>query len=179
MTELTQARTFYGKYRGTVVNNIDPLQRGRLLCIVPDVTGLTPASWAEPCVPLAGPSGPPMGVYLVPPIGAGVWVEFENGDAQHPIWVGCRWGLPSDVPTLAHAGLPTSPNLVFQTLAQHTLMLSDMPPSPATGGIILKSATGAMIVINDSGIFIQNGKGASIFLTGPTVNINTGALTVT
>ena len=71
---------FVGKYRGTVTQNIDPMLRGRLLCMVPDVLGPVPSSWAEPCVPLAGPTGPPMGVYLVPPIGAGVWVEFEQGD---------------------------------------------------------------------------------------------------
>ena len=93
-TTSSQSRLFYGKYRGTVVNNIDPLLRGRLLLEVPDVTSLSPTSWAEPCVPLAGPTGPPMGVYMVPPIGAGVWVEFERGDPSKPIWVGCRWGLP-------------------------------------------------------------------------------------
>jgi hypothetical protein len=169
---------FYGKYRGTVMNNIDPEMRGRLLVQVPDVLGLVPSSWAEACAPLAGPTGPPMGVYLVPPIGAGVWVEFEQGDPDYPIWVGCRWGGPSDVPPLARAGLPVSPNLVLQSLAQHTLMISDMPPTPATGGIILKSTTGASIVVNDSGIYIQNGKGASIVLTGPTVNVNMGALTI-
>jgi hypothetical protein len=57
-------------------------------------------------------------------------------------------------------------------------MISDMPPTPATGGIILKSATNAMIVVNDSGIYIQNGKGASITMIGPTVTVNNGALTV-
>jgi hypothetical protein len=169
---------FYGKYRGTVINNVDPLLRGRLLLEVPDVTGLVPTSWAEPCVPLAGPTGPPMGVYMVPPIGAGVWVEFERGDPSMPIWVGCRWGLSSDVPTLALAGLPTSPNICMQTLGQNMLMLSDMPPTPATGGIILKSLTGAMLIVNDAGIFIQNGKGASINLIGPSVDINLGALTI-
>lgn len=171
-------RTFYGKYRGTVINNVDPLMRGRLMLEVPDVTGLVPSSWAEPCVPLAGPTGPPMGVYMVPPIGAGVWVEFERGDPSKPIWVGCRWGLPSDVPPLALAGLPVSPNICMQTLGQNMLMLSDMPPTPATGGIILKSLTGATLVVNDLGIFIQNGKGASITLLGPAVDINMGALTV-
>lgn len=171
-------RTFYGKYRGTVINNVDPLMRGRLMLEVPDVTGLVPSSWAEPCVPLAGPTGPPMGVYMVPPIGAGVWVEFERGDPSKPIWVGCRWGLPSDVPPLALAGLPVSPNICMQTLGQNMLMLSDMPPTPATGGIILKSLTGATLVVNDLGIFIQNGKGASITLIGPAVDINMGALTV-
>ncbi|TPQ34848.1 baseplate assembly protein [Bradyrhizobium guangdongense] len=171
-------RTYYGKYRGTVINNVDPLLRGRLLLEVPDVTGLVPSSWAEPCVPLAGPTGPPMGVYMVPPIGAGVWVEFERGDPSKPIWVGCRWGAPSDVPPLALAGLPVSPNICMQTLGQNMLMLSDMPPTPATGGIILKSLTGATLVVNDLGIFIQNGKGASITLIGPAVDINMGALTV-
>ena len=58
------------------------------------------------------------------------------------------------------------------------IMISDMPPSPVTGGIVLKSATNAMIVVNDSGIYINNGKGASIMLVGPNVTINNGALVV-
>jgi hypothetical protein len=169
---------YYGKYRGTVLNNVDPEQRGRLALNVPDVLGAIPSTWAEPCVPLAGPTGPPMGAYLVPPIGAGVWVEFEHGDPNYPIWSGCRWGGASDVPTLAKAGNPADPNIVIQSLLQHVVMLSDMPPTPATGGIILQSATGAKIVVNDSGIYIDNGRGASITLIGPTVTVNNGALTV-
>jgi uncharacterized protein involved in type VI secretion and phage assembly len=177
MADTTLARTYLGIYRGTVVNNIDPLLKGRVLLMVPGVTELTPTSWAEPCVPLAGPTGPPMGVYVVPPIGAGVWVEFEQGDASRPIWIGCRWGAPSDVPPQAHLGIPASPNIVLQTLGQHAIVISDLPGP--TGGIMLKSATGATIIVNDTGIYIQNGKGASIVMTGPTVNINTGALAVT
>ncbi len=169
---------YYGKYRGTVLNNVDPELRGRLMLTVPDVLGVIPSSWAEPVVPLAGPTGPPMGVYFVPPIGAGVWVEFEAGNPDYPIWAGCRWGATSDIPPLAKAGNPADPNIVIQSLLQHTFMISDLPPSPATGGIILKSTTGAMIVVNDSGIYIQNGKGASITMIGPTVTVNNGALTV-
>jgi len=170
--------TFYGKYRGTVLDNVDPEQRGRLMLNVPDVLGPIPSSWAEPVVPLAGPSGPSMGVYFVPPPGAGVWVEFEHGDPDYPIWSGCRWGSQSDVPSNATAGNPADPNIVIQSLLQHSIMISDMPPSPATGGIILQSTTKAMIVVNDSGIYITNGKGASITLVGPTVTINNGALAV-
>ena len=177
-TTQSQARNFFGKYRGTVINNVDPLMRGRLMLEVPDVTGLVPSSWAEPCVPLAGPTGLPMGVYMVPPIGAGVWVEFEMGDPSKPIWVGCRWGLPTDIPPLALAGIPASPNICIQTMGQQMLMLSDAPPTPATGGIMLKSLTGATLVVNDAGIFIQNGKGASIMMTANIVDINFGALTV-
>jgi uncharacterized protein involved in type VI secretion and phage assembly len=167
---------FWGKYRGTVINNIDPEQRGRLIVSVPDVLALVPSTWAEPCTPLAGPTGPPMGVYLVPPIGAGVWVEFEHGDPDYPIWVGCRWGASSDIPTLARAGLPVSPSIVLQTAGQNCIVISDLPGP--TGGIMLKSTTGAMILVNDIGITISNGKGATIVMTGPTVTINNGALVI-
>jgi uncharacterized protein involved in type VI secretion and phage assembly len=167
---------YYGKYRGVVINNIDPMQLGRLMIEVPSVLGLLPSTWAEPCVPLAGPTGPPMGVYLVPPIGAGVWVEFEQGDPSRPIWVGCRWGSAADIPTLARAGLPISPSIVMQTAGQNTLVISDLPGP--TGGIMLKSTTGATLIVNDTGIYIQNGKGASLIMTGPTVTINNGALVI-
>lgn len=177
MSKTNGSDLFYGKYRGTVVNNIDPKQLGRLLVQVPDVLGLTPSSWAEPCVPLAGPTGTKMGVYLVPPIGAGVWVEFEQGDPNNPIWVGCRWGSTSDIPKQALAGLPVSPNIVLQTAGKNIIVVSDVPgPS---GGIMLKSPTGASIIVNDTGIYIKNGKGASLTMSGPTVTINDGAMAIT
>jgi hypothetical protein len=175
MSDSTTDKHFYGKYRGTVLNNIDPEFRGRLMCMVPDVLGPVPSSWCEACAPLAGPTGPQMGAYMVPPIGAGVWVEFEQGDPGRPIWSGCRWGI-GDVPALALAGLPISPNICLQTAAQNTLVISDLPGP--TGGIMLKSTTGATLIVNDTGIYIQNGKGAMITLIGPTVDVNAGALTV-
>ena len=177
MTESNNGNKYFGKYRGTVLNNIDPKMEGRLMVQVPDVLGMSPSSWAEPCVPLAGPTGSQMGVYLVPPIGAGVWVEFEQGEPDYPIWSGCRWGSAADVPALAHAGVPASPNVLIQTTAQNSLVISDLPGP--TGGIMLKSTTGASIIVNDTGIYIQNGKGASLIMTGPTVTINNGALVVT
>ena len=164
---------YFGKYRGTVVNNIDPLQIGRIQAIVTDVSGVIPTSWAMPCVPIAGKQ---MGSYFVPQIGAGVWIEFEQGDPDYPIWVGGFWGSAAEVPALALAGIPASPSIVLQTAGQNTLAISDLP-SP-TGGIMLKSTTGATIMVNDTGIIIQNGKGASLMLTGPMVNINNGALTI-
>ncbi len=178
MSGPAESGPYVGKYRATVLNNVDPEQRGRLMLSVPDVLGPIPSTWAEACVPLAGPTGPAMGVYMVPPIGAGVWAEFEQGDLNYPIWSGCRWGGQSDVPSIAMAGNPADPNIVIQSLLQHSIMISDMPPSPATGGIIIQSTTGAKIVVNDSGIYITNGKGATITMVGPTVDLNNGALTV-
>jgi hypothetical protein len=170
-------KKFYGKYRATVINNVDLEFRGRLMCMVPDVLGVIPSSWCEACTPLAGPTGPPMGVYMVPPIGAGVWVEFEQGDPSKPIWSGCRFGI-GDPPTLALAGNPADPNIAIQSLLQNLVMISDMPPSPVTGGIILKSTAGAMIVVNDSGIYISNGKGAVITLIANAIDFNMGAMTI-
>jgi len=164
----------FGKYRGKVVDNNDPDKRGSVRVVVPAVMG-EKELWALPCVPYAGPD---VGFFAIPPVDASVWVEFENGDPDHPIWTGCRVAT-GDVPPLALAGNPADPNICIQSLLQHMVMISDLPPSPVSGGIILKSTTGAMIVVNDSGIYISNGKGAMITMVGPTIDFNVGALTIT
>ena len=170
---MADVKRFWGKYRGTVFNNIDPMQMGRIMALVPDVLGIIPSSWAMPCVPIAGKQ---MGTYVVPQIGAGVWVEFEQGDPDYPVWVGGYWGSAAEVPALAFAGNPASPSIVLQTALQNALVVSDLPGP--TGGIMLRSTTGATIIVNDTGIYIQNGKGASIIMTGPTVTINNGAMVI-
>jgi uncharacterized protein involved in type VI secretion and phage assembly len=170
---MSESRKFYGKYRGTVINNVDPMMLGRIQVMVPDVSNVIATSWAMPCVPIAGKQ---MGTFVVPQVGAGVWVEFEQGDPDYPIWVGGFWGIAAEVPALALAGVPGNPNIVLQSTLQNTIMISDVPGP--TGGIMLKSTTGATLIVNDTGIYIQNGKGASIVMVGPSVNINTGALTV-
>jgi uncharacterized protein involved in type VI secretion and phage assembly len=116
------------------------------------------------------------GFWAVPAVSSGVWIEFEQGDPDYPIWVGGFWGSRADVPALAQAGVPASPSIVLQTQLQNTLAISDAP-GPA-GGIIIKNRTGASILVNDTGIVIQNGKGASIVLNGPQVLVNVNALVV-
>jgi uncharacterized protein involved in type VI secretion and phage assembly len=167
----------YGKYRGLVINNVDPEQIGRILVQVPDVLGVTPSSWAMPCVPAAGIQA---GCFVVPPVGSQVWIEFEQGDPDYPIWTGGFWGVVAEVPVFATAppAIPPGQNIVIQTTGQNMVMVSDAPPTPVSGGIVLKSTTGAMIVVNDTGIYISNGKGAMITLVGPTVDVNVGGLTV-
>jgi uncharacterized protein involved in type VI secretion and phage assembly len=164
---------FYGKYRGLVMNNIDPMQMGRLMVQVPDVGGVMPSTWAMPCVPVAGIQN---GMFALPMIGSGVWIEYEQGDIDHPIWVGCFWGSAAEVPALARLTPPVMQAITLQTPLQNGLTISDLPGP--TGGIMLKSATGATLIVNDTGIYIQNGKGASLTMLGPTVTINAGALTI-
>lgn len=79
--------SFFGKYRGKVVMNLDPLQQGRIVPLVPAVSEF-PLSWALPSTPYGGPG---VGFFALPPIGANVWIEFEQGDANHPVWSGCFW----------------------------------------------------------------------------------------
>jgi uncharacterized protein involved in type VI secretion and phage assembly len=164
---------YFGVYRGTVVNNIDPLQTGRIMVIVPDVGSVIPSTWAMPCVPFAGKQA---GAFMVPQIGSGVFIQFEAGDPDRPVWMGGWWGDAAEVPALALAGVPGDPNIVLQTTLQNAVVVSDLPGP--TGGIMLKSTTGATIIVNDTGIYIQNGKGASIVMVGPSVTINAGALVV-
>ena len=178
---------FYGLYRATVINNIDPLLQGRIMVEVPDVGGVTPSTFVNPCVPMAGTQ---QGTFMVPQIGASVWIQFEAGDPDKPVWVGGFWSLPAKVPTAALVPVePPGQTIVFQTSLQQLLMISDAPPlpmlapipapaPPGTGGIVLRSPTGAMIVVNDAGIFINNGKGATVELVANTVMINKIALVV-
>ncbi len=171
---MSEPAKYYGKYRGTVIDNIDPEQRGRIQAMVPDVSGLVPTSWAMPCVPIAGRQN---GIFVVPQIGAGVWIEFEQGNPDFPIWTGGFWGIAAEVPSLALVGNPVSPSIVLQTALQNAIVISDLPGP--TGGIMLKTATGAMILVNDIGITISNGKGATITMTGPMIDFNGGALSIT
>ena len=171
MTRMIKTK-YYGKYRGTVVNNVDPLNEGRLNVQVPDVLAVTPSTWAMPCFQSAGKQ---MGSWALPQVGSGVWVEFEQGDPDFPIWTGCWFGSAAEVPAVALAAPPAVPNIVFQTQNQNSIAISNMPAM----GLLLKSATGALIQISDVGITLSNGKGAIITLARPSVTINAGALVVT
>ncbi len=102
---MTSSVQYFGKYRGTVLNNVDPMQMGRIQVLVPDVSGVVPTSWAMPCMPYGGINA---GMFAVPLPGTGVWVEFEQGDPDYPIWVGTFWGSAAEVPKLAQtAPAPT------------------------------------------------------------------------
>jgi type VI secretion system (T6SS) baseplate-like injector VgrG len=179
----------WGKYRATVINNVDPLNTGRIQVMVPDVSNYIPSSWAMPCFPYAGKQ---TGYFSVPQIGDGVWIEFEQGDPDYPIWCGGFWGVAAEVPAVALISPPPIPHVVISTLLS-TLQISDAPGP--TGGISLTHKTsvgsimindtgititsrGAMIMISAAGILISNGKGALINLAGAVTDVNGGGLTV-
>jgi uncharacterized protein involved in type VI secretion and phage assembly len=159
-------KSFLGKYRGTVANNVDPKQLGRIQVSVPAVYGDGRLNWAMPCVPFAGPQ---VGFFAIPPIGANVWVEFEMGDPDYAIWTGCFWG-PNEVPAK-----PAIAEIMVLKTKLASITLNDLP---AVAGVIIETKAGMKIAIDVTGIEITTGKGASIKLTGPQVSVNNGALEV-
>lgn len=167
--------TFYGKYRGVVTNNKDPQGIGCVRARVPDVYGDHESGWALPALPFGGNQ---MGFFAVPAEGAGVWIEFECGDPDYPIWSGCWWGAAAEMPKLLAPPPPPGKEpqkTLITTAAGHSILLDD---SSGGAGITLQTPGGQKIVINAQGIEISNGQGASIKLTATKVQINGSALEV-
>jgi uncharacterized protein involved in type VI secretion and phage assembly len=161
---------FYGKYRGVVTDNRDPLMTGRIKARVPDVLGEEESGWALPCAPFGGNQ---TGFFALPTVGAGVWIEFEHGDPDYPIWSGVWWGAANEVPPLLIA--PPYRKVMVVTEGGQTVTLDD---TPGVGGITLETSGGQKIVLSPTGIEIDNGMGAKITLTGPQVSVNNGALDI-
>ena len=132
---------YYGKYRGYVSCVNDPQKQGRLKAYVPRLLGEAETGWALPCSPYAGPD---QGLYAIPVVGAGVWIEFEGGDLSRPIWTGCWWGKPTpadigQIDSSAKAAPPDS-----EIPKEH------YPERIVDPGVrILKSATGHHIILDD------------------------------
>jgi hypothetical protein len=130
--EASQQRQYWGKYRGIVLDNADPLAMGRLLVEAPQVPAVA-ENWAMPCVPYAGYQ---VGFFAMPEIGANVWLEFEGGNPSFPIWTGCFWAE-------GHAPMPYAENplcKVFKTRS-NMLLLDD---TPEEGGVTLTSTPPAV-----------------------------------
>src|ERR1051325_5873787 len=125
-----QGKPFYGKFRGVVTNNRDPLMMGRVRAKVQDVLGDKESGWAMPAVPYAGKK---VGLFLIPPTDAAVWIEVEHGDPDYPIWTGCFWaqGEPPVLPALAE-------KKVLKTDSA-TITIDD---TPGIGGVTIETQSG-------------------------------------
>lgn len=161
---------FFGKYRGIVSSIDDPLLINRITAKVPDVYGDEDSSWALPCAAFAGDG---MGFFALPTTGANVWIEFEHGDPDYPIWSGGFWSTLKEIPPKLL--LPPYSKVALQTDAGHRIVLDD---TPIVGGITLETSGGMKIVMDSTGITLDNGLGAKIELLAKFVLVNTDGLTV-
>ncbi len=181
---------FFGKYRGKVHDNRDPLGLGRLKIVVPSVLGEDHDSWAMPSVPYAGNG---VGFFVLPPAEANIWVEFEGGDPDHPIWSGCFWGegeVPADP---AEEKIRIFKTESFSLLLDESKGLFLEVKSPAvsktlnvtfdSSGVEIKDGS-SIIKMNDSKISVTSNEveiknnSFSIKVTSSKVDINNGALEV-
>jgi uncharacterized protein involved in type VI secretion and phage assembly len=161
-----QGPPFYGKYRGVVTDNNDPLFLGRIRAKVEDVFGSNKSGWAMPSLPFAGKG---VGLFLIPPVDASVWIEFEHGDPEYPIWSGCFW---------ARGEIPATPAVVEKKVLKTDIGAITLDDTQGAGGITVETQSGMKIVMNSQGIEISNGQGAVIKLSGNQVTVNNGALEV-
>ena len=159
-------RRFYGKYRGFVVNADDPKHLGRVRLRVPSVLGPDVVTgWAMPCVPSGGQ--PNEGFLFVPEVGAGVWVEFEEGDLEFPIWVGTFWSEPggkSEIPKLTQVDGTEQPNdqqpptrKIIKTRKGHTLQFEDGDAKEMV--VIIEATHGHVVSLDGTGVRIKDGVG--------------------
>ena len=161
-----ETKKFYGKYRGTVMNNIDPMQMGRIQAIVPDVLGPIPTSFAMPCLPITGKQ---MGTFMLPQIGSGVWIEFEQGNPDYPIWTGCFW---------AENEVPISPASADKKVLKTNAGTITLDDTSGSNSITIETTNNLKIKMDQQGIEISNGS-QKIMVSSSSVSINDGALEIT
>ncbi len=149
---------YYGKYRGTVVDNIDPKKLGRLKAKVPDLLKDKETGWAFPCLPYGGSAD--RGLFVIPEMDSNVWIEFESGNLSYPIWSGTWWGEPSDKnETPSEAQTAAEPEVkVLKTKAGHRIELHD---AEGQEKIIITNKDGSIIKMNSSGTEISSDGGKS------------------
>ena len=173
-------RRFFGKYRGLVIDNDDPEKLGRLKVCVPSVLGADVVTgWAMPCVPFGG--APNQGVLFVPEINAGVWIEFEEGDLEFPVWVGTFWSKPggeselprpNEVDGAEQSTVQDPPTRkIIKTTAGHTIQFEDADGDEMI--LIVDGVNGHVFVLNADGIKMIDG------VNGHEVTLNADGISMT
>lgn len=149
---------YFGKYRGRVTDNDDPENLGRVKALVPRLLGEEPTGWALPAFPYGGASE--QGFYAVPPVDAGVWIEFEGGDLSYPIWTG-TWFTTGAIPEGA-----TPPKKVLKTESGHKIVLDDDGSS-----VEITDSNGNSITMDGNTIKISTGSAAKIVVEAPQIEL--------
>jgi len=174
--------SFFGKYRGLVVDNADPQKIGRLKLRVPSVLGQDVVTgWALPCVPYGGADD--QGILMIPDVDAGVWVEFEEGDLEFPIWVGTYWSKPSGTTEIpkpngedgTEAGEAQDPptKKIIKTAKGHTVQFEDKDGEESV--LVVEGQKGHFVLMNKDGITVQDAAGNALVMSSDAVTLTAKA----
>ena len=164
---------FYGKYRGIVQDNEDPLMQGRIQATVPGRAGRR-RERAGRCPARRSPAIG-SGFFALPPVGAGVWIEFEHGDPDYPIWIGLLGGARP--PSCRRRLLaPPYQKVMLKTTAATASRSTTRPASAASRSRRRPGRRSSLTRDRDRDR--QRAWAATIELHGPQVSINDGALEV-
>jgi uncharacterized protein involved in type VI secretion and phage assembly len=167
---------YFGKYRGQVTDNQDPTSRGRIKVRVKSVLDDLEV-WAMPCVPYAGPG---IGFYSIPPVGAGVWVEFEAGDPSYPVWTGCFWAdgeLPVSSGPSVKIWKTDSITVQLDDDGDEMLMQNSSQSSVTIASDVTTASGQSTHTVGSDGVVSEQGAG-KLEVTTTSVNINSGAFEV-
>jgi uncharacterized protein involved in type VI secretion and phage assembly len=151
-------RSYFGKYRGHVTDNNDPDDLGRVKAKVPRALGDVETGWALPAFAYGGASE--QGLFAVPDVGAGVWIEFEGGDLSYPIWAG-TWFTSGDIPESAKPA-----QKVLKTKSGHKLVFDD-----DGGSVEITDSNGNTIKMDSSTINITAGNATKIVIDAPQIEL--------
>ena len=168
--------SYFGKYRGIVTDVKDKKNLCRIRATVPAVLGDQPCGWALPVAPFAGDGH---GMVMLPKVGSGVWIEFEAGRLDNPIWSGAWWAS-GQRPDPQGAGVR-----VIVSEKGHKLILDDEadevrlvhgsgPEIKMTGSEIVLTCGACEIKITNENISLNNGL-IKVGLAG--VSLVNGAMT--
>jgi hypothetical protein len=155
-------KKYYGVVTGRVINQLDPLALGRVQVQLQFIDSLDLSPWARVATPLAGPL---CGFYFIPNVGDEVLVAFEQGDPNVPYVVGGLWSaftpppLPSPLPQIS----------MIKTLAQNTIMFTDIPPT-----ITIMTPAGQTILMTEAGVQIMSDPKDVISVTPAGIQILSG-----
>jgi uncharacterized protein involved in type VI secretion and phage assembly len=137
---------YWGKYRGFVHDRNDEQQLGRLRLRVPSLLGDAITGWAWPALPYAGNN---LGLFFVPQVDDLVWVEFVEGELEHPLWSGGGWGNPGGTSEIPEDAKPNYPDTqVLRTKSHHVIIFDDKEGSEQ---IVIRDKAGSTITLKHDG----------------------------
>lgn len=160
----------YPLMRGEVVANDDPFMLGRVRVRIHCIHGINgygmkdeDLPWAYPCFFNASYDS---GSFIVPEVKNTVWVVFEDGDVNKPVYIGGVYG--KGVSSEKAVGNTGDSDVRYQQLGRNEVPLGT---GNVKDKIIYRSPKGAMVLVREEkgyeSVIIQDQLGQSITLSSP------------